>query len=90
MKSNLKRVQTNRFFSYIISRKRIRLAAVFFIIWILFISEKFQWLRKLNPPLNYLDHMRNKLELSFLVLHGKHMYVFITNFHGKELCYSDV
>lgn len=46
--------------------------------------------KKLNPPLNYLDHMRNKLELSFLVLHGNHMYVFITNFHGKELCYSDV
>lgn len=53
-------------------------------------SEKFQWLKKLNPPLNNLDHMRNKLELSFLDLHGKHMYVFITNFHGKELCYSDV
>lgn len=46
--------------------------------------------KKLNPPLNYLDHMRNKLELSFLVLHDNHMYVFITNFHGKELCYLDV
>lgn len=46
--------------------------------------------KKLNPPLNNLDHMRNKLELSFLVLHDKHMYVFITNFHGKELYYSDV
>lgn len=32
--------------------------------------------KKLNPPLNYLDHMRNKLELSFLVLHGKQLPIF--------------
>lgn len=34
--------------------------------------------------------MRDKSELSFLVLHGKHMYVFITSIQGKGLCYSDV
>lgn len=40
--------------------------------------------------LNNLDYMWNKLELFFLVLYGKYMYVFIINFYGKELCYLDV